>query len=172
MSFSKYTLLSDSSDCCRQWPRQMGDSRGIVLHIARGANLSACADMCMSAAHCRFFSYARKFRSCSLCSSCELATEPGLGDAYASWSLTPLHSYRPLKALPSDLLIENLQGQYSRLLYGQSGLVPRDLRIIWLPLVNRTTSAWSFIQRTLICRFSPVAPHSPLYSPIDAAGAK
>lgn len=153
--------------------------------------MSACSQQCDSTRGCLFFSHSQHFRSCVLCSACDL-TADGLwrGDmpkrssalhtdvgvrwlarqrpTYTSWARVglydPVDPHRALAALE-----EELQGSYSSALYGKPGLVPRggSLRLVWLQLLP--AAAVELVKAIGICRSASMPPFAPLFSPISAA---
>ena len=187
-----FPLHAEGSDCCRTYPRQAGAPRGVVISISRleknetqagrgrarvltpGVSAAVCAARCAAQASCRFFSISPTFRTCVLCSTCALGREGPLTKSYTSYSVVDPSLYQPLTSEPVEGVARALQGNYSLRLYGRTGAIPADLRVVWLNLLavpTKSASVQEMIQRLGVCYFSSLPPYQPFYAPIDVGGA-
>jgi hypothetical protein len=164
-----------------QYPRQAGSPRGIVLSLLKlkrnrsegvASLVERCGARCLQESTCRFFSLSHAWRTCILCTACALGTEGRLTKSYSSWSVVDPARFQPLSAEPVNSIVSHLQGEYSMRLYGRAGVVPMDLRVVWLGLLDEETqSVRALIEHSGICSFSAAPPHQPFYAPQDLGGA-
>ena len=108
-----------------------------------------------------------------LCSTCVLRRRGRLsrssGKTHTAYSVLEPSTYVPLIGSPLDAFLEGLQSNYSMRLYGQAGLVPATLRLVWLALLDPPSRQW--IKAIGVCHFSPMAPVMPFYAPLDLGAA-
>lgn len=164
---------------------------GTLLHIGRSSlTAGMCEHACQRTAHCGFFSFSKRLRSCRLCSACDLSAQ-GLveyvgqraldGDAEYELSAkrASFESYRlrdeyervdPL-AVVAPLVSELQPSNYSRKVYGALHRLPdaASLRLLWLPLLPPTVRA---AVAAAACFVQPRPPERPFFTPIGATLAQ
>lgn len=174
-------LLHSASDCCRLEPGGYGVKYGGFLGASKEAATStACGALCLGKPSCAFFSFSGRFSKCVLCATCELEAhasfvEPkirSLSEQYASYSLQPREAFGAPSAAASGDGLEmlnrlQLQGAYSRRLYGRKGAVDlASLRVLWLDLLP-APSLRLLNQTTGVCKLDASLPSHPFFSAID-----
>ena len=166
-----FTLVTRGDRCNDGGPY---DSRGDELHRTRVSNWTQCADLCTANRRCAFFSYMGRGapRICTLSSSCELSQEPPKrGHAGTSaWARGAIDFVRvkPLRLLAELLAPLDLNGSYSRQLYGARNRMPpiERLRIIWSQLLP-DWAVTALSKAAPVCRHMARTPWRPFYSMQD-----
>ena len=172
-----YTLLDPAADCCRANHLHQRSYGVLLKEFRHPVTKEDCAQTCTNTTRCMFFSWARKWRSCTHCVTCELsssvvASSREIARHFQSWARLDLRQYRPLLTWPQRPLLDDgaLQGDYSVALYGRKDRVPRTgLRLVWLSLLPQ--SALERLARVGICLWNAMLPSQPFFAPIDIGNA-
>lgn len=172
----EHLVIEQSARCCE-------DSQlRVVMAGITNMSLETCAQKCdenayttgKSAPGCLFFSYAKRYRLCELCTGCRLmrcAGAPGScfqGDFTSYSRAIPAANFALTATAPIRQLHAALSQEYSEAVYGAAGRMPaaHALRVVWAALLP--PRAMAVVSRVGgACTYDAQPPHRPFYSSHD-----